>query len=437
MRNELDRIKIPDNLNDKVEEALAVIKKKQRQKSIRKTAAAFGGMAAVIAAFFIFCMANPVMASKLPLIGNIFQKVQDSVDYKGDFSSRAQNLQAEVSDEEAPAADPEYVQTSNGITFTVSEVYYNSKALYLAVSIENEEEFPADFMRTKNDQEYILDYDCLEMMAEGKADFLGEEGDLFPGTVIEGQFLDGHTFVGIIRVDLNLNYWPGAEEIAAAGIQMPEEDFDQLDLEEASKLADEYNLKVKAAFPDAGTPIEIPDQFSYDLNISSLGGDLNETVPEEITFPEGDTRTVQTPVKKEYQGTWNFHFDVTLDNSQTQVVEINETNEEGVGISSVEITPYEISAERIVPEGKLGYNYFTVICDAAGDLMDYQGNSVEVYQTYGRDTSKITIAVCDYLQYMDELKGYYWSPDYQEKKKEKTFAQYLQEHAVYWTEVTM
>ena len=33
-------------------------------------------------------------------------------------------------------------------------------------------------------------------------------------------------------------------------------------------------------------------------------------------------------------------------------------------------------------------------------------------------------------EYMDELKGYYFSEDYQEKAKTKTFKQLLDEHAV-------
>jgi hypothetical protein len=36
---------------------------------------------------------------------------------------------------------------------------------------------------------------------------------------------------------------------------------------------------------------------------------------------------------------------------------------------------------------------------------------------------------------MDELKGYYWSDDYEEKAKTKTFKQLLDERAVADTEV--
>lgn len=37
--------------------------------------------------------------------------------------------------------------------------------------------------------------------------------------------------------------------------------------------------------------------------------------------------------------------------------------------------------------------------------MDSKGEMVEIYSTYGRDTSKVTVYVCDFITYMDEIKG--------------------------------
>lgn len=57
-------------------------------------------------------------------------------------------------------------------------------------------------------------------------------------------------------------------------------------------------------------------------------------------------------------------------------------------------------------------------------------------QTYGYDTSKVNIYLCDEDEYMNELKGYYFSEDYEEKKKTKTYEEYIAEHAVYHKEIT-
>ena len=67
--------------------------------------------------------------------------------------------------------DSPYVQTDNGITFTISECSYESMAMYLAVSLESEEGFSED-MRTfarygsyeKTDEsEMYVDYSVLYM----------------------------------------------------------------------------------------------------------------------------------------------------------------------------------------------------------------------------------------------------------------------------------
>ena len=53
-----------------------------------------------------------------------------------------------------------------------------------------------------------------------------------------------------------------------------------------------------------------------------------------------------------------------------------------------------------------------------------------------KDVSTVYVYLCDYIEYMDELKGYYWSLDYEEKAKTKTFKQLLDENAILKTEVT-
>ena len=152
--------------------------------------------------------------------------------------------------------------------------------------------------------------------------------------------------------------------------------------------------------------------------------------------PDGNEVTFQEPIRKEYTGEWNFELEVQLDTSNTQTMDIQEVNDQGVGIATVEKTPYEITAQMILPEGKSEVDYFLVICDADGDLLDYQGSIADTYQVYGRNTDTVYVYVCDETEYLNEIKGYYWSEDYQEKKKTKTFKQYLDEKALYGVEVT-
>lgn len=455
-KNEFNKIPIPENIDDVIDKGVlraVKIKKRQRRKKFITTTT---GIAAAVAVFSLFCVSNPALAAKIPLIGHIFERVESTVSYKGDFSSTAQVLVTEGTDDtladteinetgaakekqdgvqEQAAEESKYVKTSNGLTVTVSEVYYSTKALYLAMSVKNEEEFPQDFMKTKNMDGYILDYDMLAL--NGTASFSFSDMDVGPELYIEGQFIDNHTFAGIYRVPLDqFSYYPTDEEIAATGLDINDYWKDDMSTDEAAAKVDEYNLKLKEKFPDIGKPIPIPDNFTYSLNITSIFGELFETEEKTVTFPEGDSGVVYENLVKKYEGNWDFQFDVALDTSRTRTIELNDTNENGLGISKIEKTPYEITAEMIIPSDKLNYDYFLVMLDKDGDLMDYQGSTTDTYQLYGRDTSTVHIYICDYIQYMDEIKGYYWSPDYEEKKKNKTFMQYLDEKSLYHTEVS-
>lgn len=465
-KNEFDQIPIPENIDDVIDKGVTravKIKKRQRRKKFITTTT---GIAAAVAVFSLFCVSNPALAAKIPLIGHIFERVESTVSYKGDFSSTAQVLVTEGAEDtgavteigettegvetegiekkgiekqeqvqEKAARESKYIKTSNGLTVTVSEVYYSTKALYLAMSIKNEEEFPADFIRTKNMEDYILDYDTLKL--DGTASFSFSDMDIGPELYIEGQFIDNHTFAGIYRVSLDqFSYYPTDEEIAAKGLDINDYVKDDMSTDEAALKVDEYNLKLKEQFPEIGTPLPVPDNFTYSLNLTDISGELFETEARTVTFPEGDTGVIYDNLVKRYEGEWNFEFDVSLDTSRTQTVELNDTNAEGLGISKVEKTPYEITAQMIIPSDKLNYDYFLVILDKDGELLDYQGSYADTYQLYGRDTGTVYIYICDYIQYMDEIKGYYWSPDYEEKKKTKTYKQYLDEKSLYHTEVT-
>lgn len=465
-KNEFDQIPIPENIDDVIDKGVTravKIKKRQRRKKFITTTT---GIAAAVAVFSLFCVSNPALAAKIPLIGHIFERVESTVSYKGDFSSTAQVLVTEGAEDtgavteigettegvetegiekqgnekqeqvqEKAAGESKYIKTSNGLTVTVSEVYYSTKALYLAMSIKNEEEFPADFIRTKNMEDYILDYDTLKL--DGTASFSFSDMDIGPELYIEGQFIDNHTFAGIYRVSLDqFSYYPTDEEIAAKGLDINDYVKDDMSTDEAALKVDEYNLKLKEQFPEIGTPLPVPDNFTYSLNLTDISGELFETEARTVTFPEGDTGVIYDNLVKRYEGEWNFEFDVSLDTSRTQTVELNDTNAEGLGISKVEKTPYEITAQMMIPSDKLNYDYFLVILDKDGELLDYQGSYADTYQLYGRDTGTVYIYICDYIQYMDEIKGYYWSPDYEEKKKTKTYKQYLDEKSLYHTEVT-
>ena len=48
---------------------------------------------------------------------------------------------------------------------------------------------------------------------------------------------------------------------------------------------------------------------------------------------------------------WSFDIPVTVDDSQTEVMELNDTNDEGIGLKSVIRTPYELTVNELYKEG--------------------------------------------------------------------------------------
>ena len=234
---------------------------------------------------------------------------------------------------------------------------------------------------------------------------------------MQGQFLDDHTFIGIIRVDLaHLTYQPTDADIREAGLGYLLDSIGE-HAPDDEEFAKEYDTKMQEAFPNIGQKVILPDAYTFHLEIKAFGWRADK----KREFLEGD---------------WSFDFEVENGGEGVQTVEVNGRNEQGEGIASVVKTPYEIYVKPIIPDGIEAYEYIAIVCDAEGDLLDWQGEYADTFQTWGRNTDTVYVYLCDDIEYHDELEGYYWSEDYEEKKKTKTFAQFLSEHALFGTEVT-
>ena len=404
MQNDkFDAIPIPEELNQAVragiKEGLRQRRKLcRRRTAFRYSAAAAGILAALCAGMLL--ASNPVLAAKLPLIGRIFSIVQEKVSYKGRFSDDAE-IYIKDGSSETPSGSEKHaapsksdnmagkqtenllVQTSGGLTVTVSETNCSAQALYLALCIENEEAFPADFIKTKNMDGYLPDYDSLSLETNSYYNVPGltkkdrPAGGGYPTPYyIEGQFVDDHTFTGIIRVSLDEDL----RSSAAAGT-------------DTTLSSDKKNTA-------------LPAEFMYYLEISDIYADLLQYEETYATDPETHEQVaLSEPLKKHYKGKWNFAIPVSMNKGDAQTVNINKKNENGIGIGSVEKTNFEIKAELLLPEDAQPYDYIVAICDADGKRLESQGDNSEVFSTYGRNTQTVYVYVCDYIKYMDELKG--------------------------------
>ncbi len=150
---------------------------------------------------------NPALAAKIPLIGKIFEKVEEDVIYSGDYTDKGIVLTNE--DYAGNLDTSNYSVSDKGITLTASEVYCDGYSIFLTVNIEAED---ADFT-------HIPEHYTGMNVADNKtaAGFYiggtwsadGNSTEQLENT-FEGKVIDSHTFAGMLKIDL-------AEKLAGTG----------------------------------------------------------------------------------------------------------------------------------------------------------------------------------------------------------------------------
>ena len=476
----------------------------------------FLGFAAAAAAFSGVCIVNPAFASDIPIVGGIFETLGNSLGFSGDFDKYAEPAGDTEAENTQKSGDPEaedvdnsgqktdtvetddkntgepkngITATQNGTSVTLSEVYCNDSALYLAFKIETEDKFP-DTM-TDQERKPIVRFGFDSAFSTS---FQSEEDGMLLNSYLDGQILDEHTYAGVLRIestDLTVDEkgWNDFYNTRNSFFEENGIDVDTFSTEQISEVfgIEEYTDEI---LPEIGGPdihdyvkeISLPEDFTLDLTVRDIIGTLPEDqstapeIPEDIkkayedAMAENGLSTEEgaydnfTEEQKdmehrlftemwnayyerypeaadpgnEYEnwildGEWKFIVDVNKNLSDTVTKDIDVTDGDGYGVTSITKTPFEITLEMNDPEAK----YVPVVLDAEGELMTGGGfvGNMETVAVQGKDTSTVYVYICDYYEYMDELKGYYWSEDYVEKAKEKNFRELLDERAVAKTEV--
>ena len=494
-------------------------KSHKKFKAVYKTAL---GLTAAAAVFSAVCITNPAFAENIPLVGNVFKQLGNSLGFYGDYSKYAKQLTDSTEDAQSADADgsqegssnsqnvqvedqnttenhnadktkddQSYSKTVDGTTVTLSEVYCNELAMYLSMTIHTEDKFPDTFIRSDGKPDIKLSENSTV-----KYDYMDGKSNLF-NAYLDGKMLDDNTYAGVLRIpveDMTVDDagWTKFYEVRNAffkekGIDVDSEDFSFDKLAQVLGM-DEYS---DAKLPQVGGPaisdyvkdIKVPDRFAMELDLKDIVGilpddqDTTPDIPQDlrdeynqkmeehgISTDDADYESLTeeqkdlehqffTEMWNEYferypeanegnnrynswtlKGDWKFSVDVEKNTSDTVEKDVNVVDENGDGVLSITKTPFEITMKMQDPETK----YVAVMLDANGDIMPYGGvanGNADTYAIQDRDISTVYIYLCDYYEYMDELKGYYWSDNYEEKAKTKTFKQLLDERAVAGTEV--
>lgn len=443
MKNErFDSIEIPDNLSQYVRKGIRqgekIYMRNKRKKTVLRIAAA---AAALFVCMGIFA-SQPALASKIPVIRNIFKFLQKDYSYQGDLDSVAQKFKEPegletgknvgdgqngesavqgdnaqqgaasgngTSGDSISAGDFAYTKTVDGVAVTVSEAYCSVEAIYLSFMITSEEAFPETM--TDMDEQPII-------YLRGKADysFMPSGRDEAHGYAnggtgsIEGKFIDEHTYAGIYRID--------ALDIFGNDIEL-KETYRTLD-------AFDMDYTIEQIIGDRAEPEPLDYKGKTQADLEAMSDEEWRAFMNEITPPDRN----QFPNKYEnwwFDGPFTFRLHIEMDHDSAQVITVDEMNDTGAGLYQVVKTKFEITVEEKCDAERTEQGVFMVVLDADGQLLPSGSSSfADTYAINGRDVSKVYVYVCDFGEYMDDIKGH---------RNDADFQKILEERALYKKEI--
>lgn len=356
----------------------------------------------LLAAALILLMGTTVLAAEIVIKGNIFGLLGGKYKYPGLDQVDKQVLQEEEepapedgNGDTEPAKDAQrgenpYEITQGGLTITLSEAYATNQALFIGVCVKSEEEFP----------EIVTDSQGAKELVLRTAETYSFRPDTYRSLrMAEGELTDAHTFIGIVRIDYD-------------SINVDSRAYDEL-VREAEANNQEAPEVTQETWDQYFSRYEIPEAFSLDLTIEEV---CAYTINRDGAGKE-----------RLEEGVWEYSLELSQDTGNSRVIEVNETNEQGIGIRQVTLSRVEVSVEDICPAGQLT---FVVALDADGEKLTVAGTNANQFVVQNRDIGTLYLYVCDYDEYMDEIKGYQFGSE-----DGKTFREVLEERALFKTAV--
>lgn len=413
-------------INDKMEEAYDKIRhmaenpKKSGKKAtgaFRRIMIGFSTAAAAVVVALTFCAVNPALAEKIPFIGDLFTRVQDVFPfgqvpeeeaaplYSG--AAAEENMEGGENGENASGADSAYRQSVDGLTITFTDVYASNQAVFVGVCVENEQEFPQ--LAT-----FAGGYQTLQVKTVENYSF--RDNEIISLRDVEGKMEDEHTFIGIMRIDYS------------------DINVDDSGYVEACREAEANHEPIPVVKADADMPddwfrkCEIPTVFDMDIKINSVIGYLaNPITPEGMksgeeleqmsdeewenyikSLPQEWTAFPNSYENWYQEGSWTYALQITKSENDVRTIAINEVNEEGIGVESIEISPVEMTLNPVEPAD---HPTFAVALDKNGNKISSGSSNAYELAIADHDISTVYIYIFDYDEYMDDIKGYFWDKE--------------------------
>ena len=173
---------------------------------------------------------NPAFAAKIPLIGKIFEKIEDDVVYSGDYSEKGTVLTSEDHAGSLDTAD--YTVSDQGITLTASEVYCDGYSIFLTVNIASEDADFTHIPKHYTGMNAADDRTAAGFYIDGTWNVDGSSPEWLENR-FDGAAIDSHTFAGMLKIDLAKKH-TGSGELNLNVTGLGYDDDRMLDAEEIS-----------------------------------------------------------------------------------------------------------------------------------------------------------------------------------------------------------
>ena len=324
----LDSIAIPQALDLAVEKGIQKGKEELKRKKRRKIFFSTSAAAAVLLVFVGYCGANPAFAKELPLIGGIFQELQDKSRITGDWDQNGKNLSESL---EAPEKSEneilqemyeKYGDEAGNIRITPVEVYCDGTSLYLTLRLENlEEKGFGELLKRGETGEYV------DMQIDGILQYKNLEQNFSVSMTVTQK--DSRLVEGMVQIP-----------------------FDQ--------------------------PVEIKEDSGFQMAIQLLAwNDSSRTAQPEAFADMQDARYCLIG-----QQVWNLEIPVSIDGTRTQRYTVEQTGEKGFGLEEILVSPYDIKVKQICPQMD-SQEKDTFYLECLKDLKEVTG--IDGYATYEED----------------------------------------------------
>ncbi|XZI42647.1 DUF4179 domain-containing protein [Clostridium perfringens] len=260
-KKDLDKINLPNNLDDIIDEAISMAHEDKKKNKIKGKGykKVFKSIAAGLAIIIGIGVGTSTFAYGVPIIKNAFERIQKEIWNKGDYSKYATEVNQTVS--------------NNGVGITLSEILCDGQNLYVSYVIESKE--PFKYIKYKYDP--VKDYDItkeqaekiekmqLDYAAEAKVSFADSELDNSGVSGLEERFIDDHTFVGVEEYNLtSLNMKiPDEFEFTINFNAIVEEGWN-IERDKDNVLEGTWNFKV---------PVKVDKLLSKNIEVNAINND--------------------------------------------------------------------------------------------------------------------------------------------------------------------